>query len=189
MSDFITVNQLKKSIEKNDASLTKLFSVFEAKLSNALKKREQFESSVFISHSHKNGDLVEYLVSLLVKLKVDVYVDWMDEELSYPPTAKTAIKIKNMISANKKFILLATNEGIESKWCNWELGIGDVHKYIENIALLPVADNSGKWIGNEYLRLYPYVDKKYKSLEWDDDYTVVYPNGEKIDFVEWLKSN
>ena len=112
----------------------------------------------------------------------------MDDELSYPPSGKTAIKIKEMIKGNKKFILLATNEGIESKWCNWELGIGDVHKYISNIVLLPVADNTGNWNGNEYLQIYPYVDKKYKSLEWDDEFNVIFPDGKKIGLIEWLKN-
>lgn len=188
MADFITKTQFKANEERINGNLNVTFAKIEAKLSKAIKNRSQFESSVFISHSHENSDLVEYLVALLNRLKVDVYVDWMDDELSYPPSSSTALKIKNMIVANKKFLLLATNEGIESKWCNWELGIGDAHKYIDNIALLPVADNSGKWIGNEYLRLYPYIDKKYKNLEWDNEYVVIYPNGINIDFMEWLKN-
>ena len=189
MADFITKAQLQSTLGKDIRGLKRDMAVILAMSKKLGKKRNEFESSVFISHSHKNSDLVEYLVALLTKLKVEVYVDWMDDELSYPPSSKTAIKIKNMINANKKFILLATNEGIESKWCNWELGIGDVHKYIDHIALLPVADNSGNWIGNEYLRLYPYVDKKYKSLAFNDEYSVIYPDGKKIDFVQWLKTN
>ena len=188
MADFITKNQLRSFIDGKEDFLNKSFAIVEARLSKVLKSRNEFESSVFISHSHKNSDLVEYLVALLTKLKVEVYVDWMDDDLSYPPTRKTALKIKNMIDLNKKFILLATNEGIESKWCNWELGIGDVHKYIDHIALMPIADNSGNWSGSEYLGLYPYIDKKYKSLDWDDEYQVIYPNGGKLDFKEWLIS-
>lgn len=187
MADFITKSQLIETVEKNKNTLNKSFALVEARLSKIVKNRNEFESSVFISHSHKNADLVEYLVAVLTNLKVEVYVDWMDEDLSYPPSSKTAVKIKQMIDANKKFILLATNEGIESKWCNWELGLGDVHKYINHIALLPVADNSGEWFGNEYLRIYPYIDKRFKSLEWDDEYRVVYPDGKKLDFIQWLK--
>ena len=67
------------------------------------------------------------------------------------------------------------------------MGIGDVHKYLEHIALLPVADNTGEWIGNEYLQIYPHIEKKYKSLEWDDEYNVIYPNGRKVNLIEWLK--
>lgn len=187
MADFITEKQLKSYVERGGNTLNKPFAIMEAKMSKIVKGRHQFDSSVFISHSHKDGDLVEYLVAVLTKLKIDVYVDWLDDQLSYPPTGETANKIKDMIRSNKKFILLATNNGIESKWCNWELGIGDVHKYIDDIALLPIADNSGIWRGNEYLQIYPYVDKKYKSLEWDNEYLVVYPNGKKIEILEWLK--
>uniref|UniRef100_UPI0040470F0F toll/interleukin-1 receptor domain-containing protein n=1 Tax=Mariniflexile sp. TaxID=1979402 RepID=UPI0040470F0F len=188
MADFITKEQLKSTLGKDDYGLKGSMAVLLAMSSKLAKKRSEFESSVFISHSHKNSDLVGYLVGILNKLKIQVYVDWMDDELSYPPSGKTAIKIKEMIKGNKKFILLATNEGIESKWCNWELGIGDVHKYISNIVLLPVADNTGNWNGNEYLQIYPYVDKKYKSLEWDDEYNVIFPDGKKIGLIEWLKN-
>lgn len=188
MANFITKNQLKSYVEYKGGTLNKTIALFEAKIAKAILPKSEFDISVFISHSHKNKDLVEYLVALLKKMNVDVYLDWKDEELSYPPSGETAEKIKSMIDNNNKFILLATNEGIESKWCNWELGLGDVHKYIEHIALLPVADNSGDWYGNEYLQIYPYIDKNYKNLEMDDDYSVIFPDGKKIDFVQWLKS-
>lgn len=38
----------------------------------------------------------------------------------------TATKIKYQIYKNDKFILLATDNAIASKWCNWEVGIGDI---------------------------------------------------------------
>src|SRR5690606_9379404 len=128
MPDFITKAQLKSSIEQKDGSIDKIIALAAIESAKIVKKRNEFESSVFISHSHKNSDLVEYFVALFSKINVEVYVDWMDDELTYPPTGKTALKIKEMINSNKKFILLATNEGIKSKWCNWELGIGDARK-------------------------------------------------------------
>ena len=65
-----------------------------------------------------------------------------------------AEKIKEQIKMNRKFILVATNKAIDSKWCNWELGFGDAHKYLENIALIPLADNASTWNGTEYLKIY-----------------------------------
>lgn len=40
-------------------------------------------------------------------------------------SGETAIRIKDRIDKCDKFILLATDKAVESKWCNWELGYGD----------------------------------------------------------------
>ena len=151
------------------------------------KTKKENELTIFLSHSHNDEDLLEDIIAILTKLDIEVYVDLLDEELSYPPSDKTAIKIKEKIKENKKFILLATNDAIASKWCNWELGLGDAAKYIENIALFPVADNSGNWIGNEYLQIYPYIEKHSKLKEYDN-YSIVYPDGRKIKLEQWMKN-
>lgn len=44
-------------------------------------------------------------------------------------SGETAIRIKDRIDKCDKFILLATDKAVESKWCNWELGYGDAKKY------------------------------------------------------------
>lgn len=188
MPNFITKNQLiKTSIKDEDLNLIKLSNIFE-KFSMSLTNKIDYEASIFLSHSHKDKDLVYLLFSIFKKLNVKVYVDWLDDNLTYPPTGETAKKIKQMIKENKKFIFLATNDAISSKWCNWELGLGDVHRYKENIALFPVADNSGNWIGNEYLQIYPFIDKSYKTLIMDNEYRVIYPDGKNLDLTSWLKS-
>lgn len=188
MANFITKSQLINASKGDDKeSVVKLSSRMD-KVTMLIKGREAFEVSIFLSHSHKDKELVYFLFYIFKRLNVNVYVDWLDSDLSYPPTGETAIKIKQKIKENKKFILLATNEAIASKWCNWELGLGDENRYINDIALLPIADNSGVWKGNEYLQIYPYIDKDYKFLNLDNGFTVVYPNGKKIDFEKWLRS-
>ena len=73
----------------------------------------------------------------------------------------TASKIKERIRQCDKFILLATDGAVESKWCNWELGYGDSQKFSsKDIAILPLkrkgySDSSYK--GNEYMQIYPYI--------------------------------
>lgn len=73
-----------------------------------------------------------------------------DQTMPEKTDAITAQKIKNqIISLNDKFILLATNNAVCSRWCNWEIGIADTFKLsAQKIALLPLADNRGKWDGN-----------------------------------------
>lgn len=37
-----------------------------------------------------------------------------------------------------------------SKWCNWELGFGDVQKFAYGkIALFPIRDDEKNWSGSE----------------------------------------
>ena len=64
---------------------------------------------------------------------------------------KTAVKLKEKIKASNKFILVATTNAINSKWCNWELGLGDAEKYFKDIALLPIDRTYESYKGAEYL--------------------------------------
>ena len=73
MADFITKEQLKSTIGDDTHLLKKNLAVLFAMSKKLGKQRVDFQSSVFISHSHKNADLVGYLVALLTKLKIEVY--------------------------------------------------------------------------------------------------------------------
>lgn len=94
-------------------------------------------------------------------------------------SGKTASKIKTRIRQCDKFILLATNSAVESKWCNWELGYGDSQKFDNNdIAILPLkkADmTDSAYKGNEYMQIYPYI-AYYEGFE-------LYTNGNHVKYV------
>ncbi len=123
--------------------------------------------SVFLSHSHDDLEKVdvEKVIVLLRKAGVRVYIDSIDSTLPPFTNAETAKKIKEQIKLNNKFILVAINKAINSKWCNWELGFGDAYKYINHIALIPIADNSVSWNGSEYLRIYPRIEESDLTQE------------------------
>jgi len=142
------------------------------------------EVTIFLSHKHDEKTELEDAIAFLNSLGVSVYVDWLDEGMPKSTSGVTAIKIKSKIKEMNKFILLATEGAIASKWCNWELGIGDVHKYIENIAVLPVKENYKDYTGVEYLQIYPYI---YESESSKGSYYVKYPNGEVTNLKNWLK--
>jgi len=141
-------------------------------------------TTVFLSHSHddlKDGS-VDRAIVFLRKSGIKVYIDSHDTSMPPFTNAETARKIKEAIANNKKFIFLATNKAINSKWCNWELGFGDSKKYINGIALFPLAEGSS-WEGSEYLKIYPRIEE---SNIIDDYYKVIYPNGTEIIVSEWL---
>jgi len=186
MNNFITRTQLALTAKTKVKGIGREISLLTAIVKKVSNERTKYSTSIFLSHSHKDSELVEDIIAILNRLDISVYVDWLDKELTFPPTGKTATHIKEAIKSNRKFILLASNNAINSKWCNWELGLGDAAKYLNNIALFPVAENSGTWLGNEYLQIYPYIDKSFKYLEFSDEYVLHYPNGKKVNLIEWL---
>ncbi|MDD4968027.1 MAG: toll/interleukin-1 receptor domain-containing protein [Paludibacter sp.] len=113
---------------------------------------------VFLSHKHDELKLLEQTINLIKSCGVDVYIDWMDEGMPKKTCSKTAERIKDKIEKSDKFILVGTEGAINSKWCNWELGIGDVRKHEDaNLAILPIKRNYSDYSGNEYIELYPTI--------------------------------
>lgn len=153
------------------------------RITNAFTSKEEKSqgTTLFLSHKHDENDILMKVVKLLRSLGAKVYIDWEDKEMPSETTGETAERLKLKIIENRKFILLATEKAIASKWCNWELGFGDAKKYYKDIAVMPISENDGSWSGNEYLQIYPII-----KIE-KEDYFVEF-KGIKIKLVDWLKS-
>ncbi len=117
--------------------------------------------TVFLSHKHDElYDLKDIIGFLQKNYKVKVYIDSRDPLMPAKTSGKTAENIKIRIKQCNKFILLATNGAIESKWCNWELGFGDAQKFSDKIALFPIKPKGStdyEYKGTEYMSIYPYI--------------------------------
>jgi len=119
---------------------------------------KQGKITIFLSHKHDEAEELDSAVGLLKSFGVDIYVDWLDTGMPKATSGKTAVRIKEKIKENKKFIFLATEGAIASKWCNWELGYGDSLKYFDNIALLPVRNDNYSYTGTEYMQIYSSIE-------------------------------
>lgn len=131
--------------------------------------------TIFLSHKHDDLEDLRGVMGMLQKMGAQIYIDSMDNKIPNQTSGETAHRIKDVIKYCNKFILLATNKAIESFWCNWELGIGDTHKYVNNIAILPIKEKGSHdyyYKGNEYLQIYPTIDY--------EDGTKAYRDGAKI---------
>ncbi len=153
--------------------------------------------TVFLSHRHDDLVQLKQVANLLEQIDSIIYVDWLDPSMPTYTCGKTADNIKMKIKQYDKFILVATDGAIASKWCNWEVGYGDAQKFdAEKIALFPLKqDVNTNWKGNEYLELYPvieyingYCTREGFSTPFYEGYYVVYNYGEKkaIKLKEWL---
>lgn len=122
---------------------------------------QKAKTTVFISHKHDELDDLKGFIGFLEKnYKVKAYIDSQDPTMPKITSPKTARTIKSRIKSCERFILLATNEAVTSKWCNWELGFGDAHKYPEHIALVPMkpkGTSNDSYKGTEYMKIYPYI--------------------------------
>lgn len=165
------------------------------------KNKKETKPTIFISHKHRDLEDIKELegvIELLQDLGAKIYIDSMDNTLPRQTSVETAQRIKDVIKHCRKFILLATEKAIQSYWCNWELGFGDPHKYLEHIAILPIKEkgrSDSEYIGNEYLKLYPSIDFKDGTTKYRNSNTIIPegyyvckpPNEEGIRYITPLK--
>lgn len=146
------------------------------------------KTTVFISHKHEDLDDLKGILGFLeAEYDVKVYIDSKDQSMPKQTSAKTAHNIKSRIKQCDKFIFLATNGAIESKWCNWELGYGDAQKFKRHIALFPMKPQNSynmDYKGSEYMSIYPHISY-YDGTERYSDGTSI-PRGF---YVRTLKEN
>lgn len=100
--------------------------------------------------------------------------------MQHPTDAETAKRLKDRIKRAKKLIYVVTNDSLKSVWCSWELGFADCDKGVEDVALLAIKPNNGRWKHNEYLQQYPWIGYE-KNL-----FRVTMPNGESMPLYDWL---
>ena len=181
----------------------------ESFIHESLRQRKTFSAStttdykptVFLSHKHSDLEDLQGVMGLLKDLGAKIYIDSMDDKMPKETSGDTAKRIKEVIKYCKKFVLLATDDAIESFWCNWELGFGDTHKFIKHIAILPIKEKGvydRNFKGNEYLQIYPYIYYENGSEKYSDGrfvpegYYVRQPANENgiyntTKLSEWLK--
>lgn len=190
---------LSESQLKGYRNSTRKFSVnLNDSLSQFRNESKQYKTTIFLSHKHDEVELLDGAISFLKREGIDVYVDWLDEGMPINTSGSTAVRIKEKIRENNKFIFLASEGAINSKWCNWELGLGDADKYIKSIAILPVAKENTTFSGAEYLQIYPYIEFENGANQYSNGsniptgYYVKNPieNGRQtiISLTEWLNN-
>lgn len=150
---FITKSQL-SSYERGFSIANEYLGSIQAKASATYSY--EADVTVFLSHSHKDKDLIKPAIAFLRSHGVKVYVDWLDDGMPDTVSGDTAKKLKDRIKQQKKFLVLITENSKDSRWVPWELGYADSSKGIDNIAAFPVA-NHADFTHNEYLDIYPKV--------------------------------
>lgn len=160
--------------------------------------RADTQTTVFLSHSHDDLDDFKDILGFLQQCyNVKVYIDSKDPSMPSKTSGETAARIKRAINTSDKFIFMATDKAIASKWCNWELGYGDAQKSIQNVAIFPMKEkgqNDSQYKGYEYMGLYSSIVYCGSDTVLDDGtkmapgYYVCSLNDDTlIPLAQWLK--
>jgi hypothetical protein len=143
-------------------SITASVESYSSKLESIVESQNnQRQFDVFLSHSIRDEELVLGIVEFLKQMGKEVYVDWIEDRqlLRSSVAPETAETLRQRMNQSSRLLYLATDNASSSKWMPWELGYFDGLKS-GKVAILPLVDYSfSSFKGQEYLGLYPALDK------------------------------
>lgn len=116
---------------------------------------------IFLSHSSEDAEVVLGIYEILTSRGHKVYVDWIDDSQldRSRVTSATADLLRDRMRSSKSMLFITTKNSSSSKWMPWELGFFDGHRR-GLVGILPVMMNeTDVFVGQEYLGLYPKVQR------------------------------
>lgn len=130
-------------------------------LSEAIASRKRpAKWDVFLSHSALDKVEVMGARQKLIEGGKSVYVDWIDDpQLDRSNvTPATANVLRERMRVCTSMVYALSPNAFGSRWMPWELGYFDgLHK--EQIAIMPIVDYQSDFKGEEFLGLYPRLEK------------------------------
>ena len=179
----LTEYAVKRGIYDTDSTFRQVMNENKSLFSESKKN----EYDVFLSHSILDKRLVLTLLDMFKDAKYTVYIDWIeDKQLSRANVSpSTADILRKRMNQSRGLAFITTQESLSSKWCPWELGYFDGKSKNARCCILPVLENSkSKFIGQEYLGLYPYLE--YKDAGYLQDFYINDIEGRYVSLREWI---
>ena len=116
---------------------------------------------IFLSHSFDDAEVIYGVKRMIEALYLSVYVDWIDDPTldRGKVTVQTAAVLRERMKACSSLVYAHSANSSSSVWMPWELGYFDGVKP-QQVWILPlVANDDSEFKGQEYLGLYPPVEK------------------------------
>lgn len=116
---------------------------------------------IFLSHSFDDAEIIYGVKKMIEALNLTVYVDWIeDAKLDRTNvTAKTAAVLRERMKACSSLVYAHSANSPNSVWMPWELGYFDGIRPRQVWILPLVSDYDSEFKHQEYLGLYPSVEK------------------------------
>lgn len=159
----------------------------------SLKEFAKFDSTkqydIFLSHSIKDKEVIQGLAQELKDAGFTVYLDWVVDPLldRSNVTKATAALLQTRMKSSSSLIFAYSNNSPSSKWMPWELGYFDgIKNRVAVVQIIPTVDEGKKFPGQEYLELYPYLDRTSLDLNKSQTIWVNDRTGKYINYRSWL---
>jgi hypothetical protein len=116
---------------------------------------------IFLSHSFKDAEIILGVKKVIEDLGLTVYVDWIeDADLDRSKvTVKTAAILRERMKSCSSLVYAHSANSGTSLWMPWELGYFDGLREHQVWILPLVSESDDEFKKQEYLRLYPSVEK------------------------------
>lgn len=151
----------------SDKTRSYSFESYDSLLNESIKNQNSISHyDVFLSHSAKDAKIILGVKNWLEAYDLKVYVDWIDDRQldRSKVSSATAETLRTRMRQSDALLYIATDNSSQSKWMPWELGFFDGYSF-GKVAILPILDSGNQsFQGQEYLGLYPLV-QKHESLD------------------------
>lgn len=127
--------------------------------STAFSASKQYD--IFLSHSYDDSEIILGIKKLIEALGLTVYVDWIDDSKldRSKVTRKTAAVLRERMRNCLSLVYAHSSSSSDSVWMPWEVGYFDGFRPTKIWILPVVAQSDSEFEGQEYLGLYPTIDK------------------------------
>jgi TIR domain len=116
---------------------------------------------VFLSHSYQDAELIHSIKAIIESLGLKAYVDWIEDAGldRTRVTTQTARVLRDRMKTCSCLVYVHSSNATESVWMPWELGYFDGLRP-RHVWILPlVSEHDSESKGQEYLGLYPPLEK------------------------------
>ena len=170
-------------------SITKSFNKSASIILTEYASKSDQTFDVFLSHSsNEPEEILLGVKTLLEEQGLSVYIDkYSDPQLSPDKvTPETAEILRGRMRQSNILLYIHSRHSKASRWMPWELGFFDGLK--GKVGVIPITSTQGgSFKGEEYLNLYPYVDRataqnSSKECLWVNKSALEYAN-----LIGWVK--
>ncbi len=187
----IKISELHDIAEQNLQSFASIFDETKIEKTASKKLTESYDNfsventyHIFLSHSYLDAKSVYGLKEILEYEGLTVFVDWLDPKYYDRENvdANRAGELRDQMKNCDSLLFAVSDNSSTSKWMPWELGYFDGYK--DKVAIIPLNKNYRDiafFDGQEYLGIYPYVQKYKNSLK------IFSPDHKEIDnLINWI---
>jgi hypothetical protein len=150
---YVTVAQARR--ESRSVWANRSLAESELRKSASASRYDTFD--IFMSHSYEDAEVIAGIKRLIEREGLSVYIDWIEDAQAdrSQVTASTADLLRRRMKQCRFLLYASSNTSPDSKWMPWELGYFDGIKP-NQVGVLPIVQSEDeRFIGQEYLGLYP----------------------------------